>query len=92
MNLLTLLVSINFFKCDCITGSIVNGIREPILYDFALSSPPGCKIWKEPRMKIFQKIIKSVLSHITFYLEDDDHKLVNFNAETILFTCQLEKL
>ena len=24
-------------KCDCIQGSIVNGIREPILYSFALS-------------------------------------------------------
>ena len=35
-------------KCDCIQGSIVNGIREPILYSFALSSPPGHKIYKEP--------------------------------------------
>ena len=33
-------------KCDCIQGSIVNGIREPILYSFALSSPPGHKIFK----------------------------------------------
>ena len=31
-------------KCDCIQGSIVNGIREPVLYSFALSSPPGHKI------------------------------------------------
>ena len=31
-------------KCDCIQGSIVNGIREPILYSFAMSSPPGHKI------------------------------------------------
>ena len=30
-------------NCDCIQGSIVNGIREPILYSFALSSPPGHK-------------------------------------------------
>ena len=34
-------------KCDCIQGSIVNGIREPILYSFALSSPPGHKIHKK---------------------------------------------
>ena len=33
-------------KCDCIQGSIVNGTREPILYGFALSSPPGHKIFK----------------------------------------------
>ena len=79
-------------KCDCIQGSIVNGIREPILYSFALSSPPGYKIYKEPRVKLFKKINKSVLSHITFYFEDDDHKTVDFNGETVSFTCQLIKI
>ena len=79
-------------KCDCIQGSIVNGIREPILYSFALSSPPGHKIYKEPRVKLFKKVNKSVLSHINFYFEDDDHKPVDFNGETISFTCQLIKI
>ena len=79
-------------KCDCIQGSIVNGIREPILYSFALSSPPDYKIYKEPRVKLFKKINKSVLSHITFYYEDDDYKPVDFNNETVSFTCQLIKI
>ena len=79
-------------KCDCIQGSIVNGIREPILYSFALSSPPGHEIYKEPKVKLFKKINKSVLSHITFYFEDDDHKPVDFNNEMISFTCQLIKI
>ena len=79
-------------KCDCIQGSIVNGIREPILYSFALSSPPGHKIYKEPRVKLFKKVNKFVLSHITFYLEDDDYKPVDFHGETISFTCQLIKI
>ena len=79
-------------KCDCIQGSIVNGIREPFLYSFAMSSPPGHEIYKEPRVKLFKKINKSVLSHITFYFEDDDHKPVDFHNETISFTCQLIKL
>ena len=79
-------------KCDCIQGSIVNGIREPILYSFALSSPRGHKIYKEPRIKLFKKINKSVLSPITFYFEDDDHKPVDFHNETISFTCQLIKI
>ena len=42
-------------KCDCIQSSIVNDIREPILYSFALNSPPGHKIYKEPRIKLFKK-------------------------------------
>ena len=79
-------------KCDCIQGSIVNGIREPILFTFPLSSPPGHKIYKEPRIKLFKKVNKSVLSHITFYLEDDDYKSVDFHNETISFTCQLIKI
>ena len=79
-------------KCDCIQGSIINGLQQPILCSFALSSPPGHKIYKEPRIKLFEKVNKSVLSHITFCFEDDDHKAVDFNGETITFTCQLFKI
>ena len=79
-------------KCDCIQGSIVNGIRESILYSFALSSPPGHKIYKKLKVKLFKRINKSVLPHITFYLEDDDHKPVDFHNETISFTFQLIKI
>ena len=73
-------------------GSIVNGIRKPILYSFAFSSPPGHKIYKEPRIKLLKKINKSLLSHITFSFEDDDHKSVDFHAETIYFISQLDKI
>ena len=78
-------------KCNCIQGSIANGIREPILYSFALSSPPGHKIYKEPRIKLFKKVNKSVPSHIYFYLEGDDLKPVDFHGKTVSFTCQLIK-
>ena len=78
-------------KSDCIQGSIVNGMRETILYSFTLSSPPGHKIYKELIVKLFKKVKKAVLSHITFYFEDDDHKSVDFNNETISFTGQLIK-
>ena len=50
-------------KCDCSNGSTVTGVREPILYSFALISPPGHKIYKEPRIKLFKKVNKSVLTH-----------------------------
>ena len=81
-----------YLKADCIQGSIVNGVREPILFSFALSLPPGHKIIKEPRVKLSKKVNKSVLSHITFYFEDDDYKPVDFHNETISFTCQLIKI
>ena len=42
-------------KCNVVNGSIVNGVREPILYSFALDQPPGHKIYKEPKVKLFKK-------------------------------------
>ena len=34
---------------DCISGSVVNGGREPILYSLALSFTPGQIIYEEPK-------------------------------------------
>ena len=79
-------------KCDCIQGSIMNGTRQTNLYSFALDQPPNHKIHKELRIKLFKKINKRVLSHITFYLEDDDYKPVDFKNEIVSFTCQLIKI
>ena len=79
-------------KCDCTDGSIVNVVREPIFYSFALDQSSDHKICKQPRKKIFNSVNKPVLSHITFYLEDDDHKAVDFNGEMINFICQLIKI
>ena len=79
-------------KCNSKQGSIVNCIRGPILYGFCLSSPPGHKIYKGPRVKLFKRINKSFLSHITFYLEDDDYRPVDFNGKSINFTCNLTKV
>ena len=42
-------------KCDCIQGSIVNGIREPILYSFALSSPLVIKYTKNLESNFLKK-------------------------------------
>ena len=78
-------------KCNVVDGSIVNGVREPILYSFTVDQPTGLKIYKEPKVKLFKKINKSVLSHLTFYFEDDDYKPVDFNNEIVIFTCQLIK-
>ena len=79
-------------KCDCIYGSKVNGIRQPILYSFVLDKLPGYKVFSEPETIHYKKINKSVLNTITIYLEDCDHKEVDFNGETLTFTLQMIKI
>ena len=79
-------------KFDCIDDSMMNGIRKPISYSFALDQLPGHKIYKEAKIKLFKKTNKRVLSNPTFYLDDDDYKPVDFINETVSFTCQLIKI
>ena len=68
-------------KCDCVDGSIVNGIRERILFSFNLSSRPGYKIIKEPNIILYKKINKTRLD-----------STVDFNGETLTFTIQIIKV
>ena len=79
-------------KCDCIDGSVVNGIREPILFSFVLDKLSGYKVFCQPETIHYKKINKPVLNTITFYLEDNDHKEVDFNGETLTFTLQTIKI
>ena len=79
-------------KCDCIDGSIQDGVRQPILFSFVLDKPSGYKVFCEPETIHYKKINKSVLNTITFYLEDDKNEEVNFNEETLTFTLQMIKI
>ena len=79
-------------KCDCVDGSIVNGIREQILFSFNLSAPPGYKIIKEPTTVLYKLINKTRLDAIQFFLEDSNHNPVDFNGETLTFTIQIIKI
>ena len=54
-------------KCDFIDGSVVNGVRQPILYSFVLDKPSGYKVFCQPETIHYKKINKSVLNTITFF-------------------------
>ena len=79
-------------KCDVIDGSVVDGVRKRMLHSFVLDKKPGYKVFCEPETIHYKKIKKSVLNTITFYLEDDDNKEVDFNQETLTFTLQMIKI
>ena len=79
-------------KCDVIGGSVVNGLRQPILYSFVLDKKPGYKVFCEPETIQYKKINKSILNTITFYLEDDNNEEFDFNGETLTFTIQMIKI
>ena len=79
-------------KGDFVDGSIVNGIREQILFSFNLSAHPGYKLIKEPNTILYKKITETRLDIIHFFLEDSNHNPVDFNGETLTFTIQIIKV
>ena len=79
-------------KCSCIDGSIQDGGRQPILFSFVLDKPNGFKVFCTPETIHYKKTNKSVLNTITFCLEDDSDKVVDFNCETSTFTLQMIKI
>ena len=83
-----------YLKCDCIDGSIQDGVRQPILFSFVLDKPAGYKVFCKHETIHYKKInkSKSVLNTITFYLEDDNNNEVDFNQETLTVTLQMIKI
>ena len=79
-------------KSDVIDGTVVNRIRERILFSFVSDKLPGYKLYCEPVTVHYKKLNKSVLNTITFYLEDDNHEEVDFNGKTLTFTLQMIKI
>ena len=70
----------NHVICDVIDGSVVNGIREPILLSFVLNKPSGYKVFCEPETIQYKKINKSALNTINSYL-DDNNEEIKLNQE-----------
>ena len=79
-------------KCNVIDGSVVSGLRQPILYSFVLDKQTGYKVFSDSATFLYKKIDKSVLNTINFYLENDNHEEVDFNAEPLTFSIQLNKI
>ena len=79
-------------KCDVVDGSVLNGVRQPILYSFVLDKLPGYKGFCEPETIHYKKLNKSVWNTITFHLEDNNNEEVNFIEETLTFTLQMIKI
>ena len=43
-------------KCDIVDGSVVNGLKQPLINSFVLDKPPGYRIFSEPETTHDKKI------------------------------------
>ena len=81
-------------KCDWVNGSIVNGLRQPILHSPALDKTPGHRILRKARnlFNSYKKMENLVMNKTTLYVEDDEKTDVVFDGNFMTFTLFLGKL
>ena len=84
-------IDIIHLESDVIDGSVVDGLRQPIVYSFVLDKKAGFKVLCELETIHYRKLFKLVLNTINFYLEDHNNEEVDFIQETLTFTQQLIK-
>ena len=53
-------------KRDCLDGSVLNGVRQQVLYSFVLVKPLGNKVFSESETVHYNNINKSVSNTVTF--------------------------
>ena len=72
-------------KCDVIDESVFNVVGQTILCSFILDKKPGFNFFCNAETGEYQKVNKDVLKTISFHLQVDNHKAVDFNGETLTF-------
>ena len=73
-------------KCDLYSWFNFKWYQRTNTSSFNLDKPPGFKIFCERETIHYEKLIKSVLNNISFYVQDDDGNKVHFSGETTIFT------
>ena len=63
-----------------------------MLYSYILEKLQGFRVFSQSETIHYKKLNKSVSNTITFYLEDDNHKEVYFNEQTLTFILQTFKI
>ena len=72
--------------CDIISGTRVNGVEAPIIYNFFPNTAPGDKIVCIPKNLIYVPITMNVISHMTCWLTDQTGRELNLRGEELAIT------
>ena len=84
--------SINLL-CDLVQGTYQDGKLTNCLYNFPTGTvPSGYKITQMINTPIYLPIINNIISSISFKIVDQNNNLLNFNGETISFSCHLKQV
>ena len=77
--------------CDVIKPSRVNGILQPIIYNFFPNVSPGEKIVSQPKHINYVPLTMSVISSMTVWVTDQKNNLLDLRGEELTITFHIRK-
>lgn len=83
----TILVHLNI-----ITGSYVNGNREPVIHSFFPKVSPGYKIVERPKNLIYLPVAMKTIKYLHVKITDQNDKLIHLRGETITIKFHMRQI
>ena len=87
------ILSVNsiLIHCDVISGSMVDGIMQPVIFHCSPNVAPGNKIVSEPVNPIYLPVSKDVINELNIWVTDQDSKLLELQEEKIVITFHMRQ-
>ena len=87
------ILSVNsiLIHCDIITGSMVDGMMQPVLFHCSPNVAPGNKIVSEPVNPIYLPVSNDVINEINIWVTDQDNNLLDLQEEKIVITLHMRQ-
>ena len=77
--------------CDMISGSMVDGVKSPVIFNYSPNVVPGSKIVGDPVKPIYLPVSKDVINELNIWVSDQDNRLLDLQGEKIVLTFHMRE-
>ena len=77
--------------CDMISGSMVDGVKSPVIFNYSPNVAPGSKIVADPAKPIYLPVSKDTINELNIWVSDQDNKLLDLQGEKIVLTFHMRE-
>ena len=77
--------------CDMISGSMVDGVKSPVIFNYSPNVMPGSKIVGDPVKPIYLPVSKDVINELNIWVSDQDNRLLDLQGEKIVLTFHMRE-
>ena len=77
--------------CDVISGSMIDGVISPVIFNYSPNVAPGNKIVADPVKPIYLPVSKDNINELNIWVTDQDNKLLDLQGEKIVLTFHMKE-